>query len=90
MGRRTPLLLGLLGLALAALGVWLEVGRCNSTYPFELVAYVAGVVLIGGALILRYRPGVGFSILIALAVATVGFLGAALAFLASFARCFEF
>ncbi|MEV0198572.1 hypothetical protein [Nonomuraea sp. NPDC050691] len=92
MGRRTPMLVGLLGVGLAALGVWLYVGRCDNYryFPFEVVAYVMGAGLIGGALILRYRPAVGFSVLIVVLVAALAFLGAVLAFFASFARCFEF
>ncbi|NUW30024.1 hypothetical protein HTZ77_01045 [Nonomuraea sp. SMC257] len=93
MGRRTPMLMGLLGLGLAVLGLGLYVSRCDTSFGlflFEAVAYVVGAGLVGGALILRYRPAVGFSVLILLVVAALTFLGAVLAFFASFDRCFEF
>ncbi|NUW41174.1 hypothetical protein [Nonomuraea rhodomycinica] len=92
MGRRTPLLLGLFGAGLAALGLGLFAGRCDSfgLFPFEVVAYVVGACLVGGALVLRGRPGVAMSVLILLVVAALAVLGAVLAFFSLFSRCFEF
>ncbi|MBN6052560.1 hypothetical protein JYK22_11520, partial [Nonomuraea sp. RK-328] len=90
VGRRTPMLLGLIGFALAALAMGLYVGLCDGPAELEFAAYIAGAGLVGGALILRYRFGVIFSILVLLAVGAVAFLGAVLVFFAAFARCFGY
>ncbi|MFI6793513.1 hypothetical protein ACIBG4_39915 [Nonomuraea sp. NPDC050383] len=92
MGRRTPMLWGVLGLGLVALALGLFLGRCDSfgLFPLVVTAYVAGTGLLGGALILRYRPGAVASVLVLLCVVAAAFLGGVLAFSVAFARCFEF
>ncbi|MEQ4723272.1 hypothetical protein [Nonomuraea sp. B19D2] len=55
-----------------------------------MTGYIAGTALLGGAVILRYRPGVVMSVLALIGVAAIAFLVGVLAFFNAFARCFEF
>jgi hypothetical protein len=84
-------LLGPVGLVLAALTLGVYISRCDTLriFPLLVTGYVVGVILIGWALIVRFKPGVAMSILVVLGVATIALGAAAMGFLASFARCWE-
>ncbi|MEU7894918.1 hypothetical protein AB0B45_18930 [Nonomuraea sp. NPDC049152] len=86
-----PLLLGLLGLGLAALALGIFLGRCDyfGLFPLAVTGYIAGTALIGGALVMRFRHSVAISIILLLGVVLIAGLVSFWAFFAAFARCFE-
>ncbi|MEV0151066.1 MULTISPECIES: hypothetical protein [unclassified Nonomuraea] len=92
MGRRTPMLLALLGCGQVALALGIYVGWCGSSgvFPLLVTGYVAGVALLGAALVLRIGSGVVMSIVVLLGVAAIAFAVAFVAVFAAFSRCFVF
>lgn len=86
------MLLGLSGLGLVAVALGIYLGRSNSfgLGPLAVTGYIVGAALVGGALLLRYRPGVVMSVLVLFGVGATAFAIAVLAYFAAFFLYWEF
>ncbi|NUR84875.1 MAG: hypothetical protein HOY71_12390 [Nonomuraea sp.] len=90
MGRNLAITLGLAGLVLAAVTLTLFATRCDAPTIPLLVGYAAGWLLMVIAVIGGLRPIPVFVVVIVVSAAVLAVAFGYLAFLAAFARCFEF